>query len=169
MENLNYSGVTIYPPSPGPSVFRRYGPFDRKTRRLIPEYSATATNSMKNVILALAGGKFWTAFSRFDRFHTGDYRSNIPFRLAKHVSIATWAAFRVGPRRYGIPGTVVGGCWSWKETVVNRQNNCTDVDPSLIGGGRRRFQDDKHTLRAAGSNSGIMRYNTLSVNNLHRS
>jgi hypothetical protein len=46
VENLNYSGVTIYPPRPGPSVLRRYGPFDRKTRRLIPEYSATATNSM---------------------------------------------------------------------------------------------------------------------------
>jgi hypothetical protein len=46
VENLNYSGDYISP-RPGPSVIRRYGPFDRKTRRLIPEYSATATNSMK--------------------------------------------------------------------------------------------------------------------------
>jgi hypothetical protein len=41
------------------------GPFDRKTRRLIPEYSATATNSMKKRHLwlpAVSPGPLLTAF-----------------------------------------------------------------------------------------------------------
>jgi hypothetical protein len=52
---------------------------------------------------------------------------------------------------------------------VNRQNNFTDDHPSVQVGGRSRFGDDKHTLlHAGGSNSGIRRYITLSVNSLQQ-
>ena len=44
---------------------------------------------------------------------------------------------------------------------MNRQNNLTDVDSSLKGDGRGKFEDDKHTLDAGGSNSGIMRYSAF--------
>jgi hypothetical protein len=49
---------------------------------------------------------------------------------------------------------------------VNRQNNCTDVDPSLIGGGRRRFQDDKHVPQPPAGFPGVCGI-AISVNSLH--
>jgi len=103
----------------------------------------------------------------FNHFHTADYRSNTPLRLAKHVSLATWAAFRVGPRGYGIPRTAVGGCWNWTETVANRQNSLTDVDSSLKSCGRREFHGDKHVPQPPAeflASCGI----ALSVNKLYQ-